>query len=200
MYKDMDDSQEQQLGVWLAQVQQTELYGGQIDDKTKSIVDSIIASYDSMPKGTRKAMKEAMSPLYEEMQNKEPILFAKASSIAKGIINRLRKAFDEHSPSKLTRKIMKFAMDPMEEEMDKGKKELFKEADEIGEGLTGRLENIQGNINTNSNKGTNINQNSLDFNYNKMAQAIAVALTGCKFTLDEDGFARIVKDELYKVV
>lgn len=36
--------------------------------------------------------------------------------------------------------------------------------------------------------------------YNKMAGAMLKALTGCKFTLDEDGFAKIVKDELYKVV
>jgi len=39
-----------------------------------------------------------------------------------------------------------------------------------------------------------------EIDYNKMAQAIAGAITNCKFTLDDDGFARIVKDELYKVV
>ncbi len=48
------------------------------------------------------------------------------------------------------------------------------------------------------------NQNTMNFgsqiDYNKMANAIAKALTNCKFTLDEDGFAKIVKDELYKVV
>ena len=40
----------------------------------------------------------------------------------------------------------------------------------------------------------------VEIDYNKMANAITKALTNCKFTLDEDGFARIVKDELYKVV
>lgn len=48
------------------------------------------------------------------------------------------------------------------------------------------------------------NQNTMNFgsqiDYNKMANAIAKALTNSKFTLDEDGFAKIVKDELYKVV
>ena len=201
MYKDMDESQEEQLGVWLAQVQQTELYGGQIDEKTKEIVDSILSSYDSMPDKTRKAMKNAMSPMYEEMKKSEPSLLAKAKSIGEGIISRLMKAFDEHSPSKKTRKIMKFAMFPMEEEMEKGKKELFKQSDEIGEGIVDRLSDIDGNVNlrmNNSNGYTSPNSNFID--YNKMADAITKALTNCKFTLDEDGFAKIVKDELYKVV
>lgn len=39
-----------------------------------------------------------------------------------------------------------------------------------------------------------------EFDYEKMAQSFTKALTNCKFTLDEEGFARIIKDELYKVV
>lgn len=171
MYKDMDESQEEQLGVWLAQVQQTELYGGQIDDKTRSIVDSIIASYDSMPDGTRKAMKNAMSPLYEEMEKSEPSLFAKAKGIGEGIISRLKKAFDEHSPSKLTRKIMRFAMEPMEDEMETGKKELFKQADEIGNGITDRLNNIDGNVDMNEKQTSGKVFNT---DYNKLAESIAI--------------------------
>lgn len=46
---------------------------------------------------------------------------------------------------------------------------------------------------------SNIFKNN-EIDYNKMANAMLKALTGCKFTLDEDGFAKIVKDELYKVV
>lgn len=176
MYKDMDDSQEEQLGVWLAQVQQTELYGGQIDDKTKSIVDSIISSYDSMPNGTRNAMKNAMSPLYDEMEKSEPSLFAKAKGIGEGIINRLRKAFDEHSPSKLTRKIMKFAMSPMEDEMEEGKRELFKQADEIGNGITDRLKNIDGDIDINETEKQNSRSgNIINIDYNKLAESLAIA-------------------------
>ena len=206
MYKNMSEEQENELGVWLAQVAQTEMYGGQIDDKTRGIVDSIIASYDEMPKETQEAMKNAMAPMLTEMQNKEPSLFAKASGIANGILSRLKKSFDIHSPSRKTRKIMKFAMQPMEEEMEEGKKELFKQADEIGEGITEKLDKIEGkNIETSiTEKGKKINTIYDDDNnlidYNKMANAITKALTNCKFTLDEDGFAKIVKDELYKVV
>ena len=206
MYKNMSEEQEKELGVWLAQVAQTEMYGGQIDDKTRGIVDSIIASYDEMPKETQEAMKNAMTPMLTEMENKEPSLFAKASGIADGILSRLKKSFDIHSPSRKTRKIMKFAMQPMEEEMEEGKKKLFKQADEIGEGITEKLDKIEGkDIETSiTEKGKKTNtiyedNNSL-IDYDKMANAITKALTNCKFSLDEDGFVKIVKDELYKVV
>lgn len=43
------------------------------------------------------------------------------------------------------------------------------------------------------------NQTEL-IDYKKMAQAFMLALTNAKFTVDDDGFARIVKDELLKVV
>lgn len=110
MYKDMDESQEEQLGVWLALQAQAELHGSQLDEKTKQIVDSIIDSYDSMPKETREAMKNAMTPMLEEMEKKEPALFAKAASIAQGILQRLKSAFDIHSPSRKTREIFKNVM------------------------------------------------------------------------------------------
>lgn len=54
------------------------------------------------------------------------------------------------------------------------------------------------NSNRNSNQSTVSYGSQID--YNKMSSAILKALTGCKFTLEEDGIARIVKDELYKVV
>lgn len=47
---------------------------------------------------------------------------------------------------------------------------------------------------------TSIIGNSQEISYNKMADAFLSALNKCRLTLDEDGFARIVKDELYKVV
>lgn len=131
LYKDMDKSQEEQLGVWLAMVSQTELYGGKIDEETKKLVDNILASYKDMPKETREAMKNAMSPMLEEMEKKEPSLFIKASSIANGILSRLRKAFDEHSPSKETRKIFRYLMQGAELGLEDERKNLTAEVDKI---------------------------------------------------------------------
>ena len=200
MYKDMNESQEQQLGTWLGLISDAEVYGGNLDRETEDIVNSIIDSYDSMPNDTKKVMQNTMQGMMDKMKEKEPSLFSKATTIAKGILSRLKNAFDIHSPSRKTREIMQYVMQPMEEEMEKGKEELFKQADEIGDGLTNRLENIDGEVKLNSRSGTFNNHNNMTFDYNKMAQAIAGALTNCKFTLDEDGFAKIVKDELYKVV
>lgn len=131
MYKNMSDSESKQLGSWIGMLSQTELYGGQIDDETKKLVDKILDSYKDMPKGTREAMKNAMTPMLEEMEKKEPSLFSKATSIANGILSRLRKAFDEHSPSKETRKIFKYLMQGAELGLDDERKNLNAEAEKI---------------------------------------------------------------------
>lgn len=131
MYEDMDESQEQQLGVWLAMVAQTEMYGGEIDDETKKTVDSILASYDSMPKETKEAMKNAMEPMLTEMKNKEPSLFAQASNIANGILGRLKTAFDIHSPSRKTKEIFQNVMKGAELGLKSEKNSLNKEIDMI---------------------------------------------------------------------
>lgn len=110
MYKNMSDEQADQLGVWLAMLADSEVYGNKISEEDQKMVNGILKSYESMPSKTRDAMKNAMSPMLEEMENKEPSLFARASGIANGILSRLRQAFDIHSPSKKTREIFKNVM------------------------------------------------------------------------------------------
>ncbi len=131
MYKNMSEEQEKELGTWLAMVSQTELYGGKINDETNNIVKSILKSYESMPDGTRKAMKDAMSPMLDEMKNKEPSLFSKAKDIAEGVLSRLKKAFDIHSPSKKTRDIFQNVMLGAELGIDEERKKLNKEIDAL---------------------------------------------------------------------
>lgn len=110
MYKNMSEEQEKELGVWLAQVAQTELYGRKINNETKKIVDGIMNSYDSMPDDTKKVMKQTMEGMLNGMKDKEPSLFAKATGIANGILSRLKKSFDIHSPSRKTKAIFKNVM------------------------------------------------------------------------------------------
>lgn len=62
-----------------------------------------------------------------------------------------------------------------------------------------QLMNTEKTIKNNSNSN-DLGTLTVDIDYDQMANAITKALTNCKFTLDEDGFAKIVKDELYKVV
>ena len=203
MYKNMSDSQAEQLGVWLAQVSQTELYGGKIEDETKQMVDAIMDSYDSMPDKTRKSMKDAMSPMLDEMKKSEPSLFAKARSIADGIVERLRKAFDEHSPSKKTRQIMKFAMQPMEEELEKGNKKLTEEASKLAENVNDELRNIDGNVEMQqtyrSGQRTDRKQETI-IDYEKLYLTFLRALNSCKMKVDKDGFIHLIDDRLMEVM
>ncbi len=205
MYKNMTDSQAEQLGVWLAQVSQTELYGGKISDETRHIVDSIMDSYDKMPDKTRKSMKDAMSPMLDEMNKSEPSLFAKASSIANGILTRLRRAFDEHSPSKKTRQIMKFAMQPMEEEMEKGKRNLTSKAEELADSVNEKFKNMHGNLGTvksenNYRRISDKEKSQSLIDYEKLYKIFLRALTDCKMKIDKEGFIRFIDDRLMEVM
>ena len=142
MYENMSEEQEKELGVWLAMVAQTELYGGEINEETQKIVDSIIESYDQMPKGTKEAMKNAMQPMLEEMEVKEPALFAKASNIANGILSRLKNAFDIHSPSRETRSIFKNVMQGAELGLEDEENKLYKQAEAISHNLLSKFRGI----------------------------------------------------------
>ena len=147
-YKNMSDWEAEQLGVWLAQVANAELYGAKLDEETKKTVDAIMDSYDNMPKGTREAMKNAMSPMLEEMKNSEPILYAKASNIADGILSRLKTSFDIHSPSKETRKIFKNVMKGSELGLEDEEKTLYDKANEIANKMKVKLADITPNMGT----------------------------------------------------
>lgn len=206
--KGMSDEQVSQLGTFIAMSANAELYGGKLETEAQTTAENIVDSYDEMPDKTREVMKNAMSPMLDEMEKAEPSLFAKAWNIGVGIWGRLQKAFDEHSPSKKTRQIMRYAMQPMEEEMDRGKEKLFKEADEIGNGITRRLKNINTpafNMNNTdgyynrSNRGYN-NRLILDIDYNKLTNSFITALKTCKITVDEDGFAKFIEDKMLEVM
>ena len=146
MYKNMSEEQEKELGVWLAKVAQTELYGRKINNETKKIVDGIMNSYDSMPKKTKEAMENAMSPMLTEMQNKEPLLFAKATEIANGILSRLKKSFDIHSPSRETRDIFQNVMKGAELGLEDEQKALNKQVDDIANQMKTNFSNMVPNM------------------------------------------------------
>lgn len=147
-YKNMSDWEAEQLGVWLAQVSNAELYGAELNEETKKTVDAIINSYDSMSKKTREAMKNAMSPMLEEMKNSEPSLYAKASGIANGILSRLKKSFDIHSPSKETRKIFENVMKGAEIGLDDEENKLYTQVNEIANKMKVKLADITPNMGT----------------------------------------------------
>ena len=146
MYKNMSDSEAKQLGVWLGMLAQTELYGGKISKEDKELADNIIGSFDKMPKKTREAMKNAMSPMLEEMEKSEPTLFAKANGIAGGILSRLKKSFDIHSPSRETRAIFQNVMKGAELGLEDEEKNLNKQVDNIANQMKTNFSNMIPNM------------------------------------------------------
>lgn len=110
MYKDMSESEAEQLGVWLGMLAQTELYGGKISEENQKMVDTIMGSFEYMPNKTKETMKQAMQGMINGMKDSEPTLYAKASNIANGVLSRLKKTFDIHSPSRKTKEIFKNVM------------------------------------------------------------------------------------------
>lgn len=140
--KNMSDEQLEQLAVWLGFVSQTELYGGQLDEKTKSTVEGLIASFDKLPQESRDTMKDALSPMLDEMNKKEPVLFAKATSIANGVLGNLRKAFDINSPSRKVRAIFNQVMEGAEKGLEDDTPKLLGRATSISNEFLDRLKNI----------------------------------------------------------
>lgn len=146
MYKNMSESEAEQLGIWMAMLANTEMYGGEISEENQQMVNTILESYDSMPKSTREAMKNAMSPMLEEMQNSEPSLFEKASGIANGILSRLKKSFDINSPSRETRDIFQNVMKGAELGLEDEQKALNKQVDDIANQMKTNFSNMVPNM------------------------------------------------------
>ena len=142
----MSDEQLEQLAVWLGFISQTEMYGGQLDEKTKSCVEGLIASFDKLPTDSKDIMKNVLDPMLTEMDKKEPVLFAKASSIADGILSNLRRAFDINSPSRKVRKIFRSVMEGAEKGLDDDTPKLLGQATSISNEFLDRLRNIDATV------------------------------------------------------
>ena len=122
------------------------MYGGEISEENQEMVDTILDSYNSMPDKTKEAMKNAMSPMLTEMENKEPSLYAKASGIADGILSRLKKSFDIHSPSRETRDIFQNVMKGAKLGLEDEEKRLNNEIDKIARNIKTDFSNMMPNM------------------------------------------------------
>lgn len=89
----------------------------------------------------------------------------------------------------------------MEKGIEAEEDNLYKATDNVAENVLSKFDGLNPNINSYANSNPNSIQN-IDYDklFNIIFEAFKKALTNCKFTLDDDGFARIVKEELYKAV
>ena len=140
--KGFDEDVQKQLGAWMTMLSQTEMYGGDISEEDRKMIDDILDEYDRLPPESQKIMKETMTPMLDEMEKAEPSLFEKASSIAGGILNRLKTSFDINSPSKKTREIFQNVMKGAELGIDKEKKNLMKSVQDVADDTLKQFENM----------------------------------------------------------
>lgn len=141
MYKNMSEEEAKELGSWLARQVQVEMYGGKISDENQEMVDTILKSYDNIPNDAKEKMNSTMQGMLEGMRDKEPLLYAKASGIAGGILDRLKKSFDIHSPSKKTREIFNYVMEGAELGLEDEKNSLMKQIDDITDTVYRKMQN-----------------------------------------------------------
>ena len=128
-----------------------------------------------------------------------------ASAVAGWIKSILGHSVPEEGPLKDELTYMPDMIDNLVEGINKSRSKVKKATSEVAQDIKDELnleESTSGIKKRQTATGiTNIDDKKEELiDYDKMANAITKALTNCKFTLDEDGFARIVKDELYKVI
>lgn len=140
--ENLNETGKKEVAAYLVQAANVEFYGGQLEEKQKENVDKILRALEKLPPQTREVMKNAMKPMVEEMQKKEPTLFEKASNIATGVLSRLKKAFDIHSPSRETRKIFQFVGEGGVLGLEDTEKELYKKIEEISANALQKFRNL----------------------------------------------------------
>lgn len=138
--KDFDESVQDELGTWMTMLSQTELYGGKIYRKDKETVEDILSEFDKLPDGAKERTTDMMSGMLTEMEAKTPNIFAKAASIAGGVLNQLTKVFDIHSPSRKTRNIFRFVMQGGEQGLEDEKPKLLNQTTGIAESIVQRFQ------------------------------------------------------------
>ena len=125
---------------------------------------------------------------------------SKLSNLASKIASFLHFSRPDTGPLREYEKWMPDMVEGLGKTLEKSSPQLIKKVRNMSQEMSGELKNIDYENIRNANMNSNTNTMIVNVDYDKMANAITKALTNCKFTLDEDGFAKIVKDELYKVV
>lgn len=127
----LDENVSKQASILLGMASETELNGGKVSDEMKIMCNNILDNFDRLPEETKKDMENVLKPMIEQMQREEPKLFNQATSIADGILSRLKKSFDIHSPSRKTRKIFENVMLGAEKGLEDREPILYKKVEYV---------------------------------------------------------------------
>ena len=90
----------------------------------------------------------------------------------------------------------------MEKGIEEEENNLYKQTEDVADNVLNSLNGINPSMNMpNTSSNLSFAQN-VDYNklFNILYEAFLKALNSCKLTLDDDGFAKIVRNELYEVM
>lgn len=126
-----DASAQEQYGVWLGMLGDTEMYGGKIAKKDKDFVDQSLQYLRELPPESKDTMKDAVNGMINGLQEREPQLYEKAGSLANGIISTIKSIFDINSPSRVMKKLFGFVWEGAEIATDDKGKSLVAQAGDV---------------------------------------------------------------------
>ena len=135
----LSDEQAQLVGAWIRMVAETELYGGQVDDNARKMVEGVCQSIENLPEDTKKTFTEAMDGALKGLKEKEPTLYAKATSIANGVIARMNKALEINSPSRVTRRMFQGVDEGAIYGLKDKEQELYSQGEKLGVGTAAAI-------------------------------------------------------------
>jgi hypothetical protein len=161
----LNDNVIEQASSLLAMVENTESYGGQVSEKTKTMADGVASGLFAMVANTElqggqvsektKAMANDMASGLLEMVANTELQGGEVSEKTKALANSIIDNFDKLPPE--AQKSMKNVMSPMLEEMKKAEPDLYSKASGIAGGILSRL-NKSFDINSPSRKTRKIFQ------------------------------------------
>lgn len=139
---DMDETTQEQLGSWLAMVADADAHGAELDEETMETVDEIIENFDDLPDEMKESAKNSLEGFNKGMEDKEPDVYAKASSVATTVLSRLNKALGIASPSKKTRQTFRYLLQGAEEGLKKESPKLFRGIDDLSKDIMDRFNSL----------------------------------------------------------
>ena len=140
MNQDMDESQEEQLGTWIAMLGDTELYGGDISTENQKMVDAILSYYGRLEGDAKDSFKNMLDGAMEGIKEKEPSLFERVGGMVGGVINKIKTSLGIASPSKVMRRIFRYVVEGAEVGMEDEAPNLYKQTEGIAGGVVSRFQ------------------------------------------------------------
>lgn len=135
-----DENYQNQLAGFLALESIYETYTGKTGEQALRIVSAFFDPMENMDEETKSNFKDAMQGALDGLNEMGSTLYYKAEELAGGFINRFKKMFDIHSPSRVFKKIFKYTIEGgVSGAVDEAPK-LYKQADDISSTFTKRMQ------------------------------------------------------------